>query len=128
MLRSAHAPIFEISLTVSSGTYVRSIIHDIALALSTTAHVVKLTRTRQGKFTLHPPPTSTVEEVGDLKLDTFGGGCVEWSLLEQAITDLKDGKLVRSAEEKKEGEEGEADGDEGLFDWEREILSKCKEV
>jgi tRNA pseudouridine55 synthase len=40
-------------MTVSSGTYVRSIVHDIGLALGCGAHVVTLTRTRQGQFTLH---------------------------------------------------------------------------
>jgi tRNA pseudouridine55 synthase len=39
-------------MTVSSGTYVRSIVHDIGLALGCGAHVVKLTRTRQGEFVL----------------------------------------------------------------------------
>ena len=47
-------------MTVTSGTYVRSIVHDIATALGTTAHVVKLTRTRQGEFVLHPPAASTL--------------------------------------------------------------------
>lgn len=42
-------------MTVSSGTYVRSIIHDIAAALGSVAHVVLLSRTRQGEFTLEPP-------------------------------------------------------------------------
>lgn len=41
-------------MTVSSGTYVRSIINDIAIALGSSAFVVKLTRTRQGEFTLNP--------------------------------------------------------------------------
>lgn len=47
------APTFEISMTVSSGTYVRSIVHDIGIALGSAAYVVKLTRTRQGEFTLN---------------------------------------------------------------------------
>lgn len=47
-------PIFEIRMTVTGGTYVRSIVHDIGLALGSSAHVVKLTRTRQGEFVLKP--------------------------------------------------------------------------
>lgn len=43
---------FTVRMTVSSGTYVRSIVHDIGLALGCGAHVVKLTRTRQGEFVL----------------------------------------------------------------------------
>ncbi|TXT10936.1 hypothetical protein VHUM_01687 [Vanrija humicola] len=43
---------FTVRMTVSRGTYVRSIVHDIGLALGCGAHVVKLTRTRQGEFVL----------------------------------------------------------------------------
>lgn len=46
-------PSFKVRMTVSSGTYVRSIVHDIGLALGCGAHVVTLTRTRQGEFSLH---------------------------------------------------------------------------
>lgn len=46
---------FTVRMTVSSGTYVRSIVHDIGLALGCGAHVVKLTRTRQGEFVLNGP-------------------------------------------------------------------------
>ncbi|KAI5479753.1 tRNA pseudouridine synthase B [Pseudohyphozyma bogoriensis] len=55
-------PIFEIRMTVSSGTYVRSIVHDIGVALGTSAHVVKLTRTRQGEFALNPERIPVVAE------------------------------------------------------------------
>lgn len=99
-------------MTVSSGTYVRSIIHDIAIALGTTAHVVKLTRTRQGEFSLNPTGGETAPAVVD---ESFAGGCVEWSLLEKAIKDL---------EGKTEAERGE----DGYLEWERELLHRCKEV
>ncbi|WVQ94632.1 tRNA pseudouridine(55) synthase [Kwoniella sp. CBS 9459] len=46
-------PTFKVRMTVSSGTYVRSIVHDIGVALGCGAHVVKLTRTRQGEFSLY---------------------------------------------------------------------------
>ncbi|WWC60209.1 tRNA pseudouridine(55) synthase [Kwoniella dejecticola CBS 10117] len=46
-------PTFKVKMTVSSGTYVRSIVHDIGVALGCGAHVVKLTRTRQGEFSLY---------------------------------------------------------------------------
>ncbi len=45
-------PEFEISVLVSSGTYVRSLIHDIGRRLSTGAVVERLTRVRIGPFTL----------------------------------------------------------------------------
>jgi tRNA pseudouridine55 synthase len=43
---------FKVKMTVSSGTYVRSIVNDMGLALGCGAHVVSLTRTRQGEFVL----------------------------------------------------------------------------
>ncbi|KAK9248790.1 pseudouridine synthase [Lipomyces tetrasporus] len=45
-------PIVAIHATVSSGTYIRSLVHDIAIAIGTRAHVAKLTRTRQGDWEL----------------------------------------------------------------------------
>ncbi|KAL1761740.1 pseudouridine synthase [Schizophyllum commune] len=43
---------FSLKMTVSSGTYVRTIVHDLAHAVGSAGHVVVLTRTRQGRFTL----------------------------------------------------------------------------
>ncbi|BGO97280.1 putative Pseudouridylate synthase 4 [Rhodotorula toruloides ATCC 204091] len=137
---ASRPPIFEIHLTVSSGTYIRSIVHDIGLALGSVAHVVKLTRTRQGEFVLEPPNASTVLSAGDgteetegdgadvvkektadgLELETFTGGCVEWSLLEKAIEE--------QAKAKKEDREVEGRDQDGWLEWERELLRKCKRV
>lgn len=44
--------VVHISMTVSSGTYVRSLIHDLGLALGSAAHMVALVRKRVGEFTL----------------------------------------------------------------------------
>lgn len=52
---------FKIRMTVSSGTYVRSIVHDIGLALGCGAHVVLLQRTRQGEFVLDAPDVERVD-------------------------------------------------------------------
>ncbi|CAO1634485.1 unnamed protein product [Parajaminaea phylloscopi] len=41
---------FRLRMSVSSGTYVRSIVHDVGLACSSSAHVVELRRTRQGAW------------------------------------------------------------------------------
>ncbi|KAL1715002.1 pseudouridine synthase [Schizophyllum commune] len=48
----AHPTAFSLKMTVSSGTYVRTIVHDLAHAVGSAGHVVVLTRTRQGRFTL----------------------------------------------------------------------------
>ena len=65
---------FILSMKVSGGTYVRSIVHDLGIALGSAAHVVTLTRSRQGKFTLDP-----------------GAGedrsCVPWDVFEKALED-----------------------------------------
>ncbi|CAN6604862.1 tRNA pseudouridine synthase 4 [Trichomonascus vanleenenianus] len=45
-------PVLKIRFTVSSGTYIRSLIHDIGLALGTTAHMVSLVRERQADWVL----------------------------------------------------------------------------
>jgi tRNA pseudouridine55 synthase len=43
---------FVLKMTVSSGTYVRSLVHDLAHAVGSAGHVVRLTRSRQGRFVL----------------------------------------------------------------------------
>lgn len=40
-------------MTCSSGTYVRSIIHDLGITLNTKAHCTKLIRTKQGIIALN---------------------------------------------------------------------------
>ena len=55
-------PTFKIRMTVSGGTYVRSIVHDLGIALGCGAHVVMLRRTRQGRFVLNGEEESLTEE------------------------------------------------------------------
>jgi len=62
---------FVLRMKVSGGTYVRSIVHDLGHAVGSAAHVVTLTRSRQGRFTLEP------SEEGDM-------GCVSWDVLNAA--------------------------------------------
>ena len=45
-------PYFKISIHCSSGTYVRSIVHDLGQSVGSAAYVSELCRTRQGQFTL----------------------------------------------------------------------------
>eukprot|EP01118_Nematostelium_gracile_P001390 TRINITY_DN11423_c0_g1_i1.p1 TRINITY_DN11423_c0_g1~~TRINITY_DN11423_c0_g1_i1.p1 ORF type:complete len:243 (-),score=60.36 TRINITY_DN11423_c0_g1_i1:211-939(-) len=45
-------PFFQIKAAVSSGTYIRTIVHDIGKALSTVATCTELERTKQGPFLL----------------------------------------------------------------------------
>lgn len=66
---------FTISMTVSGGTYVRSMVHDLAHAVNSAGHVVTLTRSRQGRFALEPI------NGGDF-------GCVPWEVFERARKDV----------------------------------------
>jgi len=61
---------FVLKMRVSGGTYVRSIVHDVGHAVGSAAHVVTLTRSRQGRFTLEP------KEEGDV-------GCVPWDVFQK---------------------------------------------
>ncbi|KAG8899852.1 hypothetical protein FRB99_006409, partial [Tulasnella sp. 403] len=98
-------PAFVLKMTVSSGTYVRSIVHDLGLALGSAAHVVTLTRTRQGDFSLGESDTQ--------------GDCIPWSVFEQAIKDQTAG--VR-------GSSLDAISDEAKrADWENIILDNWHE-
>ncbi|KAJ7446835.1 pseudouridylate synthase 4 [Mycena galericulata] len=66
---------FVLQMRVSSGTYVRSIVHDLAHELGSAGHVVTLSRTRQGRFALE------ATEEGDRE-------CVPWEVFEKATTDV----------------------------------------
>jgi len=68
---------FVLNMKVSGGTYVRSIVHDLGLALGSAAHVVTLTRSRQGRFTLDPG-------AGEDK------SCVPWDVFDKALEDEGD--------------------------------------
>ena len=65
---------FVLRMRVSGGTYVRSIVHDLAHALGSAGHVVTLTRSRQKDYVLE----STEE--GDRR-------CVPWEVFEAALED-----------------------------------------
>ncbi|KAL1852968.1 pseudouridine synthase pus4 [Paecilomyces lecythidis] len=51
---SAGPPAVKITMTVSSGFYVRSLAHDLGKAVGSCALMTSLVRTRQGDFTLDP--------------------------------------------------------------------------
>ncbi|KAF9227691.1 pseudouridine synthase [Gyrodon lividus] len=89
---------FVLSMKVSGGTYVRSIVHDLGHALGSAAHVVTLTRSRQGRFTLDP-------EQGE-----EDKGCVPWDVFKKALED-----------------EDEPDED-GWKEWEREVFDRFEVV
>lgn len=98
---------FEISMTVSSGTYVRTIIHDIGLAIGSAAHVVLLQRTRQGDFVLD-------DQRIDLPEGTKAHKVIDWSVLSEAARVFKEGNQAR--------------GDAELLDWEEMLLKAISDA
>lgn len=124
---------FTVRMTVSRGTYVRSIVHDIGLALGCGAHVVKLTRTRQGEFVLlsdeaalkahdaaQAAAAAVAVDVDDEEAamnasassSSLGKGdmktipCIPWEVFQRALQDRAD----TMEEEKLEREEMEMSG------------------
>lgn len=47
------APAVKFRIVASSGTYIRSLIHDLGIFLGSAAHIVELVRSRQGNFRLN---------------------------------------------------------------------------
>ena len=65
---------FVLQMKVSGGTYVRSIVHELAHAVGSAGYVVTLTRSRQGRFALEPSSEND-------------NGCVQWDVFTKANTD-----------------------------------------
>lgn len=66
---------FVLKMKVSGGTYVRSLVHDLAHTIGSAGHVVTLKRSRQGRFALN------AEEAGDRE-------CVPWETFEKALVNV----------------------------------------
>ncbi|WVQ78734.1 tRNA pseudouridine(55) synthase [Cryptococcus sp. DSM 104549] len=99
-------PTFKLRMTVTGGTYVRSLVNDIGLAVGSAAHVVRLTRTRQGQFRLHGDEdalsAASVKEEGDAAEKSGpSGGSVPWEVFERAIAERKE-MLEKEQQEKEE--------------------------
>lgn len=87
--------VFTLKMTVSSGTYVRSIVHDVAHAIESAAHVVSLSRTRQGDFGAGTAYTTKQSQLGVNPKDVEGavdssGDCIPWEVFEKAIKARED--------------------------------------
>ncbi len=84
-------PIIQFEVSVSSGTYIRSLIHDLGKDLKTSAHMVQLERSQQGPWKLG----INVFELDDFKNDEN----IWFPVLEHV---LKDGSKVDARKELKE--------------------------
>ena len=110
-------PAFVISMRVSGGTYVRSLAHDIGHAVDSAAHVVTLTRSRQGRFALPPNAVmatpALVSEVEESKEGNDDGRlCMPWDVFARAL---------------ESGTTEELDED-GWRVWEKEVMDRMETV
>ncbi|SPC65879.1 related to tRNA pseudouridine synthase B [Ustilago sp. UG-2017b] len=112
---AAGPPAFVLEMTVSSGTYVRSIVHDLAIAAGSAAHVQTLTRTRQGEWSIDTRSASSTEEseAGNVG-NVVRGNCIEWKVFADAIADMQ--------REKRDACYQSTRDEEGLRPWERQLL------
>lgn len=109
---------FSLEMTVSSGTYVRSIVHDLGAACGSAAHVVRLIRTRQGAFSLgHGPAEGAVPD----SHVALPGNCIPWRVFEQGLAEL---------DASRSGDVSAIDtrDEHGLREWERSVLAHIQVV
>lgn len=130
-----------LSMKVSSGTYVRSIVHDLGLALESTAHVVRLQRTRQGHFDLKntipvsapttSPPSEDSKKDSDtvaienpiLTAPTHKGCVIPWEVFEKALIEFES-TSKKEKESMSSKSESTLDSSEiPLKEWERVLLT-----
>ncbi|KAJ7581250.1 pseudouridylate synthase 4 [Mycena floridula] len=97
---------FVLKMTVSGGTYVRSIVHDLAHSLGSAGHVVTLTRTRQGEYVLEGEPVAE----GEFE-------CISWDTFQQAKEAREAGNPPPTQSE-----------DDEWTNWENEVISKVQVV
>ena len=117
-------PAFEIRMTVSSGTYVRSLVHDIGTALGSAAHVVELVRTRQGMYALDPAAAHTVE--GEDSTEPLHA-TVPWSVLYEGIKNMRAKKPKQGSKGQKQEATEDAseltEEEDSVTAWEQAIVA-----
>jgi tRNA pseudouridine55 synthase len=88
----------KLEISVSSGTYIRSLARDLGIAFGTVAHLSGLIRTRVGKFRLHQaiPLEQLNPSLGQPDLSALEYPIIE--LNPKEARDLKDGKRIASTQ------------------------------
>ncbi|PGH05363.1 tRNA pseudouridine(55) synthase [Helicocarpus griseus UAMH5409] len=99
-------PAVKLTMTVSSGFYVRSLAHDLGLALDSNAIMSALVRTRQGDFTLRP---EKVLEYSDLEAGEEVWGPKLQGFLDAWVEGKKGVKGVKEGSGSGEGAAAEAE-------------------
>lgn len=93
-------PNFTLSVTCKSGTYIRSLIHDLGVAMATCAHMTALQRTRDGPFGLEhclPQKDWTVAKIklaaNEVEETPVQPQCMNYVLSRQEVTQQQLGEF-----------------------------------
>ena len=89
-LRRFESPEFDLFVHCGKGTYIRQLVHDLALSLGSLASTIKLTRLRQGPFEIATSLSMdqlTVENI-ELELKRYQEGIIKPGVL-RANVELK---------------------------------------
>lgn len=103
--QSSKPPIMKFRLTVSSGFYVRSFIHDLGIALGSASHMIALVRTRQSDFALGRENTLEWEDFGIKLRNREPGNIYERGAEGAKIENTTDEVEEKEVEEKEEEED-----------------------
>ncbi|MDR2314084.1 MAG: tRNA pseudouridine(55) synthase TruB [Spirochaetaceae bacterium] len=105
-LLSWDPPVGELEIHCSKGTYIRSLARDIALALSSRAHLVSLTRTQVGNFSVEGavPSDADLQSIRDALRPLDSGlfsalGICSVSVDEETALALRRGRALGSFEQ-----------------------------
>ncbi|KAL5489761.1 PUS4_1 [Sanghuangporus weigelae] len=138
-------PTFVLSMRVSGGTYVRSIVHDLGHALGSAAHVVTLTRSKQGRFVLSPSTAVSTPIAPDVhSISTSASVPPETGPSEEVSSTTGEGTKAEAEADGKpkesesvpwdifaralENRATEKAGPDGWREWEREVLRRLEVV
>ena len=116
---AALPPAAVLEMTVSGGTYVRSVVHDLGAAVGSAAHVVRLIRTRQGEFALGHSAVPQDGAVADSGVE-LPGNCIPWAVFERGLTELDAARCGDTSRDTRDAS--------GLREWERVLLRAIQPV
>lgn len=108
-------PVFTLEMTVSSGTYVRSVVHDVGMQVESAAHVVRLSRTRQGDWISPEYQVKEGEDEKELKR------AIDWDILQRAAEELSSAKIQKTKDGsvKTQQDSTNKEDNDGLEEWEQ---------
>lgn len=115
VLRAWAPPFAELEMRCSKGTYVRTLVHDLGLALGCGAHVVALRRLALGRFSVEEAvPLEGVETAALRPADAAVEGLPAIRLAGDQATVLRQGQVIRIGQGQAPGL-ARLYGPEGLF-------------